>query len=422
MNDADKKRVLKKYLSYEEMQELAAHEDVEVRCQLAQREDIRPEVLYYLAEDEAMEVRRCIAHNPTTPRQADLLLARDREEDVRLRLTKKIAKLAPDVSDAERDKIQTLTYDALMVLSRDQVTRVRQILSEALKGVADVPSDVIRQLAHDMEIVVAAPVLQFSPVLNDEDLLQIISSAHAEGALSAISKRAHVSEVVSDAVIATNEIQAISDLLANDSAQIREDALDLLADRAQNVTAWHAPLVKRPKLSDKAAKRMAHYLADNLLKKLENRQDLSEHVVSTIKDEVKKRIDNEAGEEDEGETEPVEVDPLEEVQKLQENAELNEDRVIDWMDEGQWQYVTAALAVMAGMRRVKVKKIVSSQSTKGVMALAWKAGLSADIGESLQFKLAKIPIGNILKAKDGGEYPLDEEEFTWHLGLFGEDD
>jgi len=421
MKDIDKKRAANEKLTYKEMQELASHDDVGVRCLLAQREDIRPEILYYLAEDEEMEVRRLIALNPATPRQADLLLASDRDEGVRLPLTEKIAKLAPDVSEAERDKIQALTYEALMILSRDQAIKVRQILSETLKDVDGVPCDVIRQLACDMELVVSGPVLQFSPVLSDEDLLEIISSStHAKGALNAISKRADVSEAVSDAVISTNERSAIADLLGNKSAQIREEALDLLAERAHDIVEWHVPLVKRPQLSSNAAKRMAHYLADNLLKSLEKREDLDDDVILIIKQEVKKRIECDSSATAIEADEDI-IDPIDEVRQLHEEEKLDEEKLIDWIDESQWQYVIAALSVLSKMRRVKVKKIISSQSAKGMMALAWRAGISANLGESLQFKLAKMPIGNILKATEKGEYPLSEEELSWHLELFGED-
>ncbi len=416
MTNSDKKLIEKTDLTYEEMQSLASHEDIEVRCQLAERQDLRPEILYFLAEDSEMEVRRRIALNPTTPRQADLLLAQDKDEAVRLQLTEKIANLAPDVSVAERSKIQSLTYDALMVLSRDQATKVRQILSETMKDLVDAPNEVIKHLAKDMEVVVAGPVLQFSPVLSDEDLLEIISSSHAEGALNAISKRENVSESISDAVIATNEESAISDLLGNESAQIREDALDLLADRAQDVLAWHAPLARRPKLSPKAAKRMAHYLADNLLQTLQDRKDLPDEVMSTLKEEVKKRIDQDGPEQ----VSEEETDPIDELKELKKTDELTEDMLLDWINENKTLHATSCLAVMADMRRVMVKKILGSQSGKGIMGLAWKAGLSPVTGEMLQERLAKMPIGNVLKATEKGEFPLPEEELSWQLELFGD--
>jgi uncharacterized protein (DUF2336 family) len=64
-----------------------------------------------------------------------------------------------------------MAYEALDALARDQVIRVRRILSEALKDVADAPPEVIRRLASDVELVVSGPVLQYSPVLTEEDLL-----------------------------------------------------------------------------------------------------------------------------------------------------------------------------------------------------------------------------------------------------------
>jgi len=417
MSDTPKRLVTKSDLTYKEMQDLASHEDLAIRCQLAERQDLRPEILYFLAEDKEIEVRRRIALNPTTPRQADLLLANDTEETVRLELTEKIANLAPDVSVAERSKIQSLTYDALMVLSRDQATKVRQILSETLKDVVDAPGEVIKHLARDVEVVVAGPILQFSPVLTDEDLLEIISSSHAEGALNAISKREGVSESISDAVIATNEESAIADLLSNESAQIREDALDLLADRAQDVIAWHGPLTRRPKLSLKAATRMAHYLAENLLNTLQEREDLPEEVILTIKEEVKKRIDTE----NEEKTPEESSDPIEEILALQEKGELDENKLADWLEKSQWVYATSCLAVMSGMSRVMVKKIISSQSGKGIMALAWKCELSAEMGETLQFRLAKMPIGNLLKPAQDGGFPLTDDELSWQLELFGDE-
>ncbi|MDV7341306.1 DUF2336 domain-containing protein [Terasakiella sp. A23] len=414
MSNADKRLVTKDTLSYAEMQKLASHENLAIRCQLAERQDLKPEILYFLAEDDNMEVRRRIAVNPTTPRQADLLLARDKDEAVRLELTEKIANLAPDVSAAEQSKIQTLTYDALKLLSQDQATKVRQILSETLKDVVDAPGDIIKHLARDMEVVVAGPVLQFSPVLTDDDLLEIIDSTHAKGALNAISKRESVSESISEAVIATNVESAIADLLSNNSAQIREDTLDMLAESAESVEAWHAPLTQRPKLSAKAANRMAHYLADNLLTTLQERKDLPDEVLDTVKEVVKQRIDADEAEEEET------VDPIDEVRELKEKGELTEERLGDWLDNSEWLYATSALAVMADMRRVTIKKVLASQSGKGLMALAWKAGLSAQMGESIQFKLAKVPVKNLLKATEDGNYPLDEDELSWHLELFGD--
>src|SRR3546814_5986557 len=89
-------------------------------------------------------------------------------------------------------------------------------------------SDLIQRLARDAEDVVACPVLEFSPLLSEEDLLEIIASAGLSSRLCAISRRRNLGEAISDAIVQRNDREAVSELLANGSAQIREETLDSL--------------------------------------------------------------------------------------------------------------------------------------------------------------------------------------------------
>jgi uncharacterized protein (DUF2336 family) len=120
-------------------------------------------------------------------------------------------------------------------------------LAEALKDVAEAPRHIIQRLARDVELVVCAPVLEFSPLLTDEDLLEVIESTGVAGAVSAISRRAGVSDAISDAIAHTRDEEAVAELLANPSAQIREETLDWIVDTSRDVESWHLPLVKRPR-------------------------------------------------------------------------------------------------------------------------------------------------------------------------------
>ena len=63
-------------IDYDKAKALAASSNPAERLKLAQRADTQPEILYYLAIDEAEAVRRAIAENEATPGQAHLLLAR----------------------------------------------------------------------------------------------------------------------------------------------------------------------------------------------------------------------------------------------------------------------------------------------------------------------------------------------------------
>jgi uncharacterized protein (DUF2336 family) len=277
----------KQPLSYDQAKEMAQNKVEDVRQDLASRPDVEPEILYFLADDPSPEVRRRIASNKATPSQADLLLAKDTDNDVRGDLAEKIALLAPELNADEQDKMRQMAYKALDALARDQVTRVRQILSEALKDVADAPTEVIRRLASDVEHVVSGPVLQYSPVLTEADLLEIPDNNPSTGNFSAIAQRDEILATLTDVIGATYNEEAVALLLKNSSAQIREEMLDRIIDRAPDIDPWHEPLVHRPILPGRAAAKLARFVAHNLLETLRVRKDLDPDVL----DEVRKVVD-----------------------------------------------------------------------------------------------------------------------------------
>ncbi|WP_142849093.1 DUF2336 domain-containing protein [Telmatospirillum sp. J64-1] len=404
-------------LTYEQMRELARHPDPKVRCRLAARQDLRPEILYFLAEDEDAEVRRAIAANNATPHQADLLLARDADGGVRSRLAEKIAHLAPHLSSDERDRLRRMAYETLELLARDQLVRVREILAEALKDVADVPPETIRRLAHDTEITVAGPVLENSPVLTDEDLLEIINGSPIQGALRAISRRRGVHPAVCDAIAATEDREAVATLLGNPSAQIREETLDHLIERSREVEQWQDPLVRRPRLSRHAAARLAQFVADHLIEVLKTREDFDAATLDAVAQAVQERLaathDKEEG------NSSLHVNAPEAVaRRMHAAGTLDEAAVVRAVGAGDKNFVIAALAVRAGLPLAVVANMVATHSAKGITAACWKAGLSMTLAVQLQTRLAHIPAGDVLHPRGVASYPLTEDEMIWQIEFF----
>ena len=154
-------------------------------------------------------------------------------------------------------------------LANDALPRVRAILAEEIKSARDVPAHIVKRLAHDVELIVSAPVLEYSPLLSDDDLIEIIAGARVEGKLAAIARRAIVGAGVSDAIVATLDVSAVAALLANPNAQIREDTLDRVLESAAEVEAWHLPVVLRADLSLRAVRRIAGFVASSLLEQLQ---------------------------------------------------------------------------------------------------------------------------------------------------------
>ena len=411
---------------YEKDKLVARDADPAVRRKLAARTDVRPEILYYLVQDAVPEVRRTIAANEATPHQADQLLARDRDESVRGELAQKVARLLPGLPPGAQAEARQRVIETLEILGRDEAAHVRELVAEAVKSVPDAPPDLIKRLARDAELAVASPVLRFSPLLTDQDLLEIISASPGTGRLSAIAGRNGLGAVVSDAIVAADDEPAVTALLANASAQIREETLDLIVERAPARTAWHEPLVRRPALPAKAATKIAGFIASSLLDVLSNRRDLPSDTRAKIANAVTLRLATEkapakgieparraAGAEDDGES------AEDKVRRLKKAGKLTEDSVADAVDEGQRAFARAALIVMSELRPAVVDKILSARSAKGVTALAWKAGLSMRLAVQLQTRLGGVNPRQALHPRGGKDFPMNEEELKWQIEFFG---
>jgi uncharacterized protein (DUF2336 family) len=384
------------------------------RLKVATSQDAKPEALYFLASDPEPTVRRAVAGNDKTPVHAHLILARDSDDNVRMDLASKIARLAPTVNQHDSDRLKQLTYEALETLIRDQAVRVRQIMSEAIKDLEGVPHELVLKLARDPELVVASPVLQYSPVLTDGDLADILRQLPVPGTAVAIAKRVDLSPDLAHIIGTGEEIDAVTTLLKNKSAQIREETLDFVLARAPQYPAWHRPLVDRPRLSDSAVRNLARFVATDLIRRLQERVDLNGETAAALEEAVLKRIDH-GGEEPE--VVPWEKFYEEAKQRLRE-GKLGEEELIEELKRGNASFVRAALSVRSELPYALVEKILNAQAPKGVVSLIWRAGLTMNFAVRAQTALARMPPQQILKPTIAGEFPLTAEAMKWQIEFF----
>ncbi|MFQ5958756.1 MAG: DUF2336 domain-containing protein, partial [Alphaproteobacteria bacterium] len=347
-----------------------------MRAQLAARPDVRPEILYYLVDDESPAVRRALAANGKTPRQADRLLAEDADGEVRCDLAFKIGRLTPQLSDEQKDHLRKLALESLDVLAQDQLPRVRQIVAEEIKQCGNVPNHIVQRLARDVELIVAAPVLEYSPLLSDDDLLEIIASEPVQGALSAISRRESVAPTVSDAVAGSGDADAIAALLGNASAQIREETLDRIIDQAPNEERWHKPLVERPGLSVRAVRHIASFVALSLLHVLEKQHDLPPEAAEAVRKAVAQRIEKSGA--------GAEMVTAVDARALFEAGLLDDEAILDALNRRDHDFVKDGVALRSGLSLPIVEEVLASQSAEAVTALAWAAGLGMPTAIQMQ--------------------------------------
>ncbi|MCC6469186.1 MAG: DUF2336 domain-containing protein [Alphaproteobacteria bacterium] len=405
---------------YDEAKRLARSTDATDRQRLAESESSLPEILYYLTADPAVEVRRAIASNPATPRQADLVLAGDSDQGVRESLATKIARVLPHLSRDEQDAVYRTTVQVLEKLANDQAAHVRQILAEALKTMAEAPAEVIGRLARDVELGVAAPVLEFSPLLSEDDLIEIIAAGPAQGALNAISRRVNVGGRVADAIVGKDDADAIAALLGNASAQIREETLDRIVDKAPRHEAWHEPLVRRPRLPAGMVRRISRFVADSLLSVLRDRSDLDPTTAAALAAEVDKRLEQDAAEprpdgKPTGGKQTGAETAQERAAAMHKKGELDEDAVLRAVNTGERPFALAALAVRSGINQRTIEHLFTLRSAKGVVSLAWKCGFTMRLATQLQMRMAGIPPQQVLRARAGVEFPLSKADMNWQI-------
>ncbi|MBN8905669.1 MAG: DUF2336 domain-containing protein, partial [Rhodospirillales bacterium] len=256
--------------------------------------DTPPEILCLLANDPLVTVRAAVAMNEAAPPEAVHLLAKDDDERIRVLIARKLGALAPGLSDHEQERLRQQTYDALACLVVDEAVRVRAALADVLKDMPDAPRELILALAQDPELPVAEPVIRFSPLLTEQDLLALLTKAPHRATVISVARRPHLNEAVCDSIAATANVSAIRVLLTNQSAAIREATLDALITSGAEHIEWHEPLVHRPKLPASSARKPAKIVADHLLEVLANRGDLDAGVLGELRARLRKRLEAKA--------------------------------------------------------------------------------------------------------------------------------
>lgn len=329
--------------------------------ELAACADAGEDVLHFLAINGATATRSAVAANPAAGAKTNLALTNDREECVRSRLAEKIGRLLPGLFSSEEEHLRELTLATLNTLSLDKASAVRAALSEAVKHLECVPKQIVQRLARDVETIVALPVLEFSPVLDDDDILEILAAARANDVFCAVARRKGLSADAADAIVATLDTKAVATLIGNELAKLRKATLDKIVVRAAETAELHYPLVLRADLSSGLIRKLASFVGAALIELLADREGLDGETRAKLKSELKARIEEKA------------VDRKAPVRELPKK--FDEAFVEAAADAGQRDSIVAALSKMGRIDADVVRKVLGSGSAKALTALAWRAGL-----------------------------------------------
>jgi uncharacterized protein (DUF2336 family) len=383
---------------------------------LAQYDDAGPDVLHYLAANGASATRAAVAANPAASAATNRFLAEDDDAAVRAELAMKIARLMPGLSREENAHIFALTLETLDRLARDAAVSVRAILAEEIKNLTCVPPDIVKRLAQDAEAIVAVPILEYSPLLSDTDLLEVIACGQAHDVLAAVARRKPVTEDVSAAIAMSLDVPAITALLTNADAKIRKETLDQIIEQAESVGDWHVPLALRADLSARAIRRIAGFVGAALIERLAARNDLSDSTRQHLSRELRARV---------AESEIVAGAPVpparaaDLVAKARAQGRLDAVFLEQAAQSGNRELTIMTLAELSGVPVAAVRRILSARTAKPVIALVWHAHLPMRAAFKIQTYVMRLPSHELLPARGGINFPLTKEEMRWHLSYFG---
>jgi len=267
------------------------------------------------------------------------------------------------LSDHERE----MAEDIFRLMLKDAEVRVREALAETLKENPSVPRDIALGLANDV-VSVALPILRFSDVLTDSDLVEIIKNQDASRQI-AISERNKVSETVSSALVDTENEQVVSSLIGNDGAEISESDLGKVVDVfGENQNIGNA-MVLRPKLPVTIAERLVTLVSENMRVELAKRHDLGNNLAIDLILQIRERAIiglSEDGEE--GDLEQL-------ITQLNENGRLTPTIILRALCMGDLDFFEAAIAELSGIPLVNVRTLVHDKGQLGLKAVFKQAGL-----------------------------------------------
>src|SRR5439155_18468583 len=138
------------------------------------------------------------------------------------------------------------------------------------------------------------------------------------------------------------------------------------------------------------------FVAINLLAILRDRRDFDTETTREVANTVMRRLAEEG--DDPATADMARAEGLHAAGKL-------DDAAVAAAVRSERGFAKAALAVLAKLPPDDVDKVLAAHSAKGVVALAWRAGLSMHTATVLQTALAHIAPQTVIRARADGAYP-----------------
>ncbi len=258
---------------------------------------------------------------------------------------------------------------AMIMLLDDPSPLVRRALSEVFASAQKAPRVVVHALAADQPEV-ALPLLERSPLLLEDDLVDLIATGSASTQV-AIAGRALLPCSLAAALAEVGSPDACLVLLENPDADIPPFSLDRLVERFGHLAAIRETLLERDDLPMTTRQAALSKLSQTLAGFVTARQWLgSEHAEYAAREACEKATVALAAD-----TPDEELGDL--VQHLRKSGQLTAGMVLRALLSGNVALFEAALAELSGMPIERAIGYIHDRNISGLRALYAKAELPA---------------------------------------------
>jgi uncharacterized protein (DUF2336 family) len=243
-------------------------------------------------------------------------------------------------------------------------------LSERLAPINNAPIQVVHTLARDDEIAIAGPVLSLSDRLTTQDLIEI-AMAKSPSHLLAISRRASLSESLTDTLIERGDRQVIGKLAENTGARFSEKAYARLIDQAEADETVLEKLGLRLDIPLHLFRRLLERVTVAVRTRLlalaapEKRDDIRA-ILASIPNEV---IENEELDRDFTAAQRL-------VHLMHENGELDQLALLEFAKARQYAATISALATLCSAPIEMIKQMLSDGRNESLLVPCKAAGVS----------------------------------------------
>lgn len=280
-----------------------------------------------------------------------------------------------------------LALDILRVLVRDIESKVRQAISSNLRDCLTVPHDVVLELARDEVPEVAVPLLRYSYILSEEDLVEIVRATKEVAKLVAVAGRDSISADLSDALVETQVNTAIKVLLGNKGAIVREQTISnhwesLSADRGLLEV-----MVDRGGLSPRLAEKLYSAVSDEMKTKLSKMYRLPMILAEEASEDAREwaTLGLALAATDSPHVSDGELEAL--VEQLYAGNRLTYSLIIRSLCIGDLRFFEAALAKLADVPRINARILMFDSGDLGFKSLYDRAHMPEGFFEAISMLL-----------------------------------